>query len=91
MEKLSPLLTLAEIRVILTVGRHQEEENPKSMSELAQDFGVDLRALQRGHEEAISYGYLMRRREGTSTHLYLTDEGEEMYEVLEDYVELTPD
>lgn len=91
MEKLSPLLTLAEIRVILTVGRHQDEENPKSMGELAEDFGVTLRHLQRGHEEAISYGYLMRRREGTSTHLYLTDEGEEMYEVLEDYVELTPD
>jgi len=61
------------------------------MGEVAEDFGVDLRAMQRGHEDVINYGYVYREREGTSTHLFLTPEGEEMYQVLEEYVELTPD
>jgi DNA-binding MarR family transcriptional regulator len=91
MDKLSPLLNLAEIRAIISIGRHQDEQNPKSMSELAEDFGVTLRHLQRGHEEVINYGYVYRLREGTSTHLFLTPEGEEMYQALENYIELTPD
>lgn len=82
-----PQLTKAEKRIILTLGRHQDGEEPLNMTELCEAVEEPLQALQRGKPETITRGFIEEKREHPATILRLTEKGEELYDALEVYTE----
>jgi len=86
-----PETTKSEKRLIMTLGRHQTEDEPLIMSELCEQIGEPLQALQRGKPGMIADGFVEEERDHPSTYLKLTEEGENLYEALEKYAEVILD
>jgi len=80
-----PVLKKSETRLVLTIGDHQDEQNPKSLTELADDMdeeiGNKLFSLQRG-KSMVDEGYVRVEREHPKAYFYLTEDGQELYEAL---------
>jgi len=82
-----PETTKSEKRLILTLGRHQNKDEPLNMTELCEKIEQPLQALQRGKPGMVSGGFVNKEREHPATMLTLTESGDELYEVLEDYLD----
>lgn len=81
-----PYFTKNAIRLIFITAENQDEEDPLSMSSLAEEAEVDLVVIQRGKRHLIEnriYNQLFNEDKsgdsGSPIHLTLTEEGEEVY------------
>lgn len=83
-----PGLTKSERRLILALGRYQDEEESKNMTEVSNEIDEPLQALQRGKPGAEIGGFVESKREHPDTIMMLTDKGQELYDVLENYTEI---
>lgn len=84
-------LKSAQKRLIISIGRHQTEENPLTMTELGKAVGDNLANIQGGHELLIGSELIDKRKRHPKVFLYLTDKGQELYEALETEQQLIED
>lgn len=77
-------LKKSEAQLALTLGRYQNHEEPKQMGTLAEEADLRINILQRGRSRLESEGYIVVTRDYPATHMTLTEEGEELYGVLEE-------
>lgn len=77
-------LKKSEKQLALTLGRHQTPENPKQMGELADESDLLINILQRGKDRLQHEGYINVERDYPATHITLTEEGEDLYDLLEE-------
>jgi len=76
-------LKKSEAQLALTLGRYQNNEEPKQMGTLAEEADLRINILQRGRSRLESEGYINVTRDYPATHMTLTEEGQELYQVLE--------
>lgn len=80
-----PQLRKAEKRLILTVGRHQSDENPKSMSELATEIEEEIQTMQKG-KSTINENLIEIENAHPKKIIRLSEQGEKVYDLLEKFI-----